>query len=279
MGASLYCGSEPILANDQTPATNPTFIASLSSMNLKTFLLFILLVIPMTAHSIVMRHDVDESQYLSSFEAWPTTAYFHLGGKFGNGTGTLIAPQWVLTAGHVAHFLKTGDAVTINATQYTIKKVIPHPQYELYDSDNDIGLIELDVAVTDVTPASLYQQDDEAGKLITFVGAGDPGTGETGAQGQTGVIRAATNRIEATRKRLLVFSFDAPPDTLPKEGISGPGDSGGPAYLVKDGETFVLGVSAFQGDSLSGVEGVYGVKEFYSRVSAHIDWINSTINH
>ena len=248
-------------------------------MNLKTFLLLTLLLIPMTSHSIVMRHDVDESQYLSSFEAWPTTAYFHLGGKFGNGTGTLIAPQWVLTAGHVAHFLKTGDAVTINATQYTIKKVIPHPQYKLYDSDNDIGLIELDVAVTDVTPASLYQQDDEAGKLITFVGAGDPGTGETGAKGQTGIIRAAANRIEATRKRLLVFSFDAPPDTLPKEGISGPGDSGGPAYLVKDGETFVLGVSAFQGDSPSGVEGVYGVKEFYSRVSAHIDWINSTINH
>lgn len=244
---------------------------------LKAMLLGLLAVASLDAQAIVMRHDREEAQYLSSFSEWPATAYFKLAGRFGNGAGTLVAPRWVLTAGHVAHSLNTGDTVTINGQDYTISQVVSHPAYVLYSPDNDIGLVELSTPVRSTRPARLYKQTDEAGKIITFVGAGRPGNGLIGAQGMPGVIRTATNRVEETREQLLVFTFDAPPLALNKEGISGPGDSGGPAYLLKDGYTYVLGVSAFQGESPSGIEGVYGVQEFYTRVSAHAGWINSTI--
>lgn len=243
----------------------------------KAMLLGLLVVVSLDAQAIVMRHDRDEAQYLSSFNEWPSTAYFKIAGRFGNGTGTLVASRWVLTAGHVAYSLNTGDPVTINGRDYTISRIVSHPAYTLYGSKNDIGLVQLATPVSSITPARLYKQKNEAGKIITFVGAGRPGNGLVGAQGTPGIIRAATNQVEEARDQLLVFTFDAPPMALHEEGISGPGDSGGPAYLLKDGKTYVLGISAYQGESANGIEGVYGVREFYTRVSAHAAWINSTI--
>jgi len=244
-------------------------------VHIRLLLLSLLMFASLQSQAIVMRHDVDQAGYLSSFEAWPSTAYFQLAGRFGNGTGTLIAPRWVLTAGHVTHYLKAGDSVTINGGGYVISRVISHPDYVLYSPDNDIGLVELETPVDSTEAARLYADKDEAGQIVTFVGAGRPGNGLTGQQGKPGVIRAASNRVVEARSLLLVFTFDAPPDALALEGISGPGDSGGPAYLRKDGHVYLLGVSSFQGESESGVEGVYGVKEFYTRISAHLDWISS----
>lgn len=249
------------------------------TMHIRLLSLSLMMSAAFPSEAIVMRHDVDEAEFLSSFEEWPSTAYFQLAGRFGNGTGTLLAPRWVLTAGHVTHYLKVGDTVTINGGDYVICRVISHPDYVLHSPDNDIGLVELETPVHSVKPALLYEGNDEAGQIVTFVGAGRPGDGLSGQQGKPGVIRAASNRVEETRPLLLVFTFDEPPDALALEGISGPGDSGGPAYLRKDGQTYLLGVSSFQGESESGIEGVYGVKEFYSRVSAHVEWISSVIGH
>ena len=229
------------------------------------------------AQGIVMRHDVPAEEYRSDAAEWPATAFFHIGGRFGAGAGTLVAPGWVLTAAHVAHHLAPGDPVTIRGVSYAIRHVELHPGYVLMEPGDDIALVRLSREVEDVAPALPYARKDETGRVVTFVGAGWPGTGITGASGGPGTIRAAENRVEATRGDLVVFRFDAPPDALPREGISGPGDSGGPAYLVREGKVFTLGVSAYQGPSPTGVEGVYGVDEFYTRVSAYEPWIRSVI--
>jgi hypothetical protein len=173
------------------------------------FTLLALLLSPILAHAIVMRHDVPEQEYIAAGGEWPATAYFHLGGRFGNGTGILVAPAWVLTAGHLTHYLKVGDKISINGEEYKASRVITHPDYVLYSPDNDLGMVQLDRTVTGVTPALLYQKDDEAGQIITFVDAGRPGTGETGAMGPSGTTRWAENRIEDTREMLLVFKFMA----------------------------------------------------------------------
>lgn len=58
-----------------------------------------------------------------------------------------------------------------------------------------------------------------------------------------------------------------------------PGDSGGPALVQHDGDVFVVGVSSTQSTrATGGREGVYGVTEYYVRVSAYADWIDRTIS-
>lgn len=92
------------------------------------------------------------------------------------------------------------------------------------------------------------------------------------------VLRATNNVVDRAVESFLVFDFDAPPDGADLEGISGPGDSGGPAYLVKpDGTIFVAGVSSGQDSRKTGKEGVYGVTEYYARVSSYAGWIDSVM--
>jgi hypothetical protein len=114
--------------------------------------------------------------------------------------------------------------------------------------------------------------------VVTFVGQGHSGDGVTGPAIRDGQRRAATNKIEAVKQNWLTFLFDAPPQGTDLEGISGPGDSGGPALMTIDGKTVVAGVSSGQDSRATGKEGVYGVTEYYVRVSSYAEWIRKTIN-
>ena len=66
--------------------------------------------------------------------------------------------------------------------------------------------------------------------------------------------------------------------TLDLEGVSGPGDSGGPAFIEKDGILYVAGVISTQ--TFKGIgerEGLYGILDYYTRVSSYLDWIELLI--
>jgi secreted trypsin-like serine protease len=78
-------------------------------------------------------------------------------------------------------------------------------------------------------------------------------------------------------ERLLVFRFDAPPGGTDLEGISGPGDSGGPALIERDGRWQVIGVSSGQDANATSREGVYGVTEYYTRVSSYLSWLRAEL--
>jgi len=67
-------------------------------------------------------------------------------------------------------------------------------------------------------------------------------------------------------------------NALPLEGISGPGDSGGPALWFDNGQPYIVGVSSHQDYRDKDIEGLYGSYEFYARVSDYFDWINQVID-
>ena len=147
------------------------------------------------------------------------------------------------------------------------------------EGKDDIALLELAAPVNGVTPIPFYDgKDEESGdRIVTFVGQGFSGDGVTGPVVRDGRRRAATNRIETVKKNWLIFLFDAPPGGTDLEGISGPGDSGGPALMTLGKTTYLVGISSGQDDRATGKEGVYGVTEYYLRVSSYAEWIRNTI--
>lgn len=235
----------------------------------------LLCLIVFASMSMIIRHDVADAKYIALAKNYPQLCHLP------DGEATLIGENWFVTAAHVAvqleNEIKNGliPKVRLGNRSYEVTKVILHPKYELTETaiENDIALFQIKGKIDNIPFAKLYPFKDEVGKKITIVGRGDFGTGLTGAVSRDKITRAATNIIDATLDQWLYFKFDAPDseNTTKLEGVSGPGDSGGPAFVDIDGIRYIIGVSSHQRSN--GIQGVYGVTEYYARISMYKNWI------
>ncbi len=246
------------------------------------------------SHAGVTRHDVAPELY--SVKEAP--------GFFVNmpheGSGALISPYWVLSAGHVIYYDGyEGKKIVVGGKENVIEKVIFHPNYKnmpikpfvgdaaplmaFLHGRVDLVLIKLSDPVTHVQPISRYYKSDEMGKMTTTYGSGATGTGITGEQIPTKVYRSITkfnNHVEEVEPHFLKMRFDFPETALPLEGTIGSGDSGGPTLIEDDGKPYLVGISSFrdfEGDLKDFKGGIYGSVAVMCRVSAFNDWIDKTI--
>lgn len=233
---------------------------------------------------MLTRHDKDEAEFFKLAERFDKYMC-HL--NLPDCEGTIIADQWAISAAHCAVIIKEKfeagkrHTVIINDVEIEVDKVIMYKEWDNPQDDisslNDIALLHLKTKPVGAMQAKLYAEEDEVDKLIYMVGKGDKGDGLIGVNGNDGKQRGATNRIETATGNWLTWTFDHP-NTKTKylteyEGISGPGDSGGPAFLLKNDTVYLAGVSSWQ-DTKDGDEGLYGVVENYTRVSQYLKWIN-----
>ena len=231
---------------------------------------------------IIMRHDVSDEVYLAFAAELPVTpAVIRYSST--DVAGTLIAPDWLLSAAHVAETIEPGKKlISLSGDSLEVAEVVLHPGWIENGRPHDVALIRLRRALAGAVVAVIYEGRDEFGKEVIMIGNGDFGTGRTGPAGNDGRMRAATNRVDDATHDFLVWSFDDPGSdsvrATPLEGISGPGDSGGPAFVLVGDRYLLAGISSGQStNATGGKEGLYGVTEYYSRVSTYADWIRSTV--
>lgn len=236
---------------------------------MRNFLAISLITFSLSASAIVIRHDVNDKKYLADATDFAPLATLYVDGAH----GTLIKPDWIVTAAHATFCISAGSYIRLNNAYHKVDRVFVHKDYQPGKS-HDIALIKLVKPVNDVKPAKLYDSTDEFAKITWFIGVGGTGNGLTGQVVDNyengGVLRKAQNKIEHAEGPLLKFKFDRDDAALPLEGVSGSGDSGGPAYSTIDGTHYLLGISSrVEGGDI----GKYGVTEVYSRVSFFTAWI------
>jgi hypothetical protein len=262
----------------------------------RTVFLLVIAFVTIPTFAIIRRDDVDDARYLALGEkyrgvlvALAIPAQIDGAPMLYSGMGTLVGKEWVVTAAHAASaLLKPGTEEILGGTHfvflrgrgYRITHIYLHPDWKAEESANDIALIHLEHEVNEPSPACIYKKADEEGKIVTLVGQGLPGTGASGAGKADGALRAATVRVGTANGKALTWIFHKPTDrsVTPMEGISGPGDSGGPALFEVKGQLCIVGVSSTQAFDADVGDGRYGVKETYTRISEFSDWIEKTMN-
>lgn len=227
--------------------------------------------LPLKSEAIVIRDDVADERYHASVNDFPPLVTLYNIGVH----GTLIHPEWFVTAAHAVFCMNPGQKVLVGQKIATIEGRYSYPEYTL-GGKHDLALVKLREPVDDIVPAALYRDTAETGTSLWFIGAGGSGTGRSGEtinyRENNGRLRKAQNRVVDVTESDIVFKFERGEDGEVLEGVSGNGDSGGPAFVEQAGHYLLLGVSS-RTDSWFYDVGEYGVTELYTRISTYRSWI------
>ncbi len=244
-----------------------------------------------SAQSIVIRHDVSDSAYLADERDHPAVFALYRSPNGGRDcVATLIDERWAVTAAHCTGKRiveatgagKPGYRVEIAGKEAWIDRLVLHPDSAMTRPPNpkwtDVALLRFAKPVIGVRPVALHDRKDEVGKTVVLPGWGRLGNGVDALTGEDGRFRIAHNRVDSASDLYIDWKFDDPRQgrAVKLEGISGPGDSGGPARGRKGRGWATLGVSSHQ-RTFGGPEGRYGVVERYVRISAVLPWIRREI--
>jgi Trypsin len=204
----------------------------------------------------------------------------------GTYSGVVIAPQYILTAGHVA---AAGPAsamqVILNkdSTPWTstVVSATTYPSYN-FPAD-DLAILQLPAPVPDGTPIyPMYNGTLRTGLTLVLAGYGASGNGNVGVSiGSANTVkRTGENALDQLTSQLsgggpvsrfFLYDFDGPTGNGPLGGptlgnavetMVAVGDSGGPSFIQVGSSLEVLGINTFvaapNGQTVTYTFGDYG---------------------
>jgi len=246
-----------------------------------------------SASAGTIRHDRSDQLYLDLAQEpqYQSVGLINIGGY--QGSGTLVAGRWVLTAAHV---VEDGSAsqfeFDINGQTYGATQMFIHPEWVgVLEDSGDLAMVMLDRVVAGVTPATIYTGRGEVDQITTVVGYGRTGTGLTGDVLPGGQKRAGQNLIGGLGDvvgysvKSILADFDDPDPfatglgvCLDQEYLTAPGDSGGGWFIEDNGQHVLVGVTSYGFAQDEAIDSDYNDAMGATRLSDYLGWVQPLLN-
>lgn len=199
----------------------------------------------------------------------------------GTYSGVVIAPRYVLTAGHVA---AAGNAAAMqvilnqSGTPWTttVLNATTYPTFSFpYD---DLAILQLAAPVPAGVPVyPMYAGPLQTGLILVLAGYGESGNGSVGPTvgSATAVKRTGENTLDdltttldtsGLASRFFLYDFDGPTGNGPtggptlgnaRETMVAVGDSGGPSFVQVGSSLQVLGINTFASSGVANQSPTY----------------------
>ncbi|KAJ2503354.1 hypothetical protein GGH96_000375 [Coemansia sp. RSA 1972] len=280
-------------------------------MQLTSVIGFLALGLSASSTKVVPRDTQETARIIggsvASSNEFLSTAYLEMydGGNTRNRcTGSLIAPNVVVTAGHciyktdfikytasqfqvgITHSIPTSSSVLFEG--YSVAKVIPHPKFSMMDLMDDVALLILEQSVpaSGGTPIKIYSGAYTTDTPIRAAGFGltDP-LDYTSISGQLMAVDLTIGSKSVCTRNSDTYDSKT---QICTDGTAGKdtcqGDSGGPLVTPVDNgsqKTALLGLTSYGTVSDSNPDGLCAAKGssgYYTNLSAYIDWIAENAN-